>query len=208
MSPGRPAFRAYWLRSTRADVCEALNWNDRERISERLEESFLQFAAGVLWLNVGWPAPNTVMIVRERIAALLRYWGELSTILYIDVPLQPQTLEAVIESHYTPFLRLWLNDTAAAPLVTRLQVAVDAALVASDDETRRRMAMALSRMAKTPSKRPYVRLTVPEHFADLAWIEQRLATLDPAEYETAKTGVSLQGLLFSLDRRSDGQPNT
>jgi hypothetical protein len=198
INPGQPEWRAYELVVVRAEVAGAIDWEDDDRIHALLEAEFLRLPAGVLWLNVGWPAPNTLAILRPRIAALLGCWGQLSTLSYLDTQLQPQTLEAVIEDHYKPFFEIWLDAPTEGPLAGRLQAAIDVALASSDADARERMISACRQLA-----RRWDRITSPERFDDRGWIERQLAAVRPTDYESAKTGKWLNAMVFAMHRKSE-----
>jgi hypothetical protein len=198
LAPGRAAWRLYALILVRAEVRSELPAKTRDEARGAVEAALLDNPAGVVWLNLAQPEPNTLAILDARVRALVAAWADLSELGFIDQRPEPQPLATVIEDRYRAFLSIWLDDPDTGPITDRLRTAIDRGQQASGTESRTRLVTAIRSLAKR-----WQRIATPERFEDTAWVEGQLARLKPAAFESAKTGADLSAVVYDMHRRGE-----
>lgn len=191
-APTSVAYRLFSLRDIRPELKRVDASGQTDVV---VEQALLAMPAGVLWLNVGRPEPNTAPVVLARLEALFSHWQELASLSLFDRELVAQPFEAVVEWHYSALLSLWSEESTGS-LRERLHAAIDRCASASVEVARVRIAARLAQLAPLSP-----RVLHPERFADADWIIRELATVKPRDFDAARTGVTMARLLHVLDHR-------
>jgi hypothetical protein len=192
----RPVWRLYMVSKVMSGLSEALDGQNTFPARDAYEAFFRETAWGALYFAIDPDAPRSAALTVLRLHAVLRFWEPLQSARYLFKTLGPAlTLEELMAASCGWAMDAWcpMGETSVR---ARLEMAAERMARATREDSieaiLREMPRALAH-ARTLKHRQVV--------ADPAFQRQRLATLDPLEFERVSGACTsdLIGKLYDWD---------
>ncbi len=198
----QPAWRLYMVSSVIGALCEALDWQNSSQVGDAYEAFCRETPWGALYFAVAQGAPRSAARTALRLKAVLRFWDDLQSVRYLfKSPGAVLTLEELMSATCDWAMAAWVPDRATS-IRERLEVATERMASATKDDC------ITASLREMPRALAQARALKHRHLlADPAFLQQRLAALDPESFERisgART-PDLLGQLYDWDHQQDQQ---